>query len=86
MGMALENPLPSHNARYATEPTSQRANEPTNAGTHHYLTAKEAKASKPTSIAFEPMRQGAAKEQSSPRVKVKPSGVSLKAHGSRHGS
>jgi hypothetical protein len=45
--------------------------------THHYLTAEEAKASKPTSIAFEPMRQGAAKEQSSPRVKVKPSGVSL---------
>ena len=45
--------------------------------THHYLTAKEAKASKPSSIAFEPMRQGAAKEQSSPRVKVKPSGVSL---------
>jgi hypothetical protein len=76
-GTAPENLLPSHNARYATEP---RANEPTSPRmqeTHHYLTAEEAKASKPTSIAFEPMRQGAAKEQSSPRVKVKPSGVSL---------
>jgi hypothetical protein len=31
-GTAPENLLPSYNARYATEPTSQRANEPTNAG------------------------------------------------------
>jgi hypothetical protein len=72
-----KNLLPSRGARYATEPTSQRANEPTNALNPSLSDRQGGEGQQAHQHGFAPMRQGAAKEQSSPRVKVKPSGVSL---------
>jgi hypothetical protein len=62
-------PIPQRQRSHgAHEPTNQRAHRMQE--THRYLVSNR-------QHRFEPMHQGAVKEPNSPRVKIKPSGVSL---------